>query len=296
MQQLDQYPLWTAMVTPFTDKGVIDFESFKNLIIKQQESGNAILILGSTGEALALDVKEKQQVVEFVNNLQLSIPVMVGVGGFRLQEQLEWIEFCNQQKINCFLLVTPLYAKPAIKGQTAWFQALLDKAEHPCMLYNIPSRTGVSLYPEVLTALQGHPNLWALKEASGILEDFRNYQLATPKISLYSGNDDLMPDYALMGGKGLVSVVANVWPKATKLYVEKSLVGDKQQLLPLWQGACKALFQVSNPIPAKVLLHQKHWIKSPMLRPPLTHEDIKDIEQLLNIDQTITHWFEQNRR
>jgi 4-hydroxy-tetrahydrodipicolinate synthase len=296
MQQLDQYPLWTAMVTPFTENGEIDFESFADLIIKQQEAGNAILILGSTGEALALDIKEKKQVVEFVSNLQLSIPVMVGIGGFRLNEQLEWIRFCNQKNIDGFLLVTPLYAKPALKGQTTWFQALLDKAEHPCMLYNIPSRTGVSLYYEVLTTLQNHPNLWSLKEASGTLEDFRTYQLAAPKISFYSGNDDLMPDYALMGSKGLVSVIANVWPKATKLYVEKSLAGDKQQLLPLWKDACNALFQVSNPIPAKVLLHKKQWIKSPMLRPPLTHEDIKDIEQLLNMDQAIAHWFKQNRR
>ena len=291
-----QYSLWTAMVTPFDEKGDIDFISFKNLIAKQEEAGNAILILGSTGEALALDIKEKKQVVEFVSNLQLSIPVMVGVGGFRLQEQLEWIEFCNQQKnINCFLLVTPLYAKPAVKGQTKWFQALLDKAQHPCMLYNVPSRTGVSLNPEVLTILQKHPNLWALKEASGTLDDFRNYQLAAPKVSLYSGNDDLMPNYAVMGSKGLVSVVANVWPKATHLYVEKCLAGLGDELLPLWKYASDALFQVSNPIPAKILLHKKQWIISPILKPPLTHEDIQDIKQLLNMDQAIENWLGANQ-
>jgi 4-hydroxy-tetrahydrodipicolinate synthase len=296
MNQLDQYSLWTAMVTPFSENGEIDFASLKNLIIKQQDAGNAILILGSTGEALALNINEKKQIIEFISNLQLSIPVMVGVGGFRLQEQLDWIEFCNQQKnIHSFLLVTPLYAKPGVKGQIKWFQALLDKAQHPCMLYNIPSRTGVTLYPAVLTVLQDHPNLWALKEASGTLDDFHNYRLAAPKVSLYSGNDDLMPYYALMSDKGLVSVVANVWPQATKLYVQKSLACQSSTLFPLWKDACRALFQVSNPIPVKVLLYKKQWIKSPTLRLPLTHEDIKDIKQLINADQEIEHWFEQNR-
>ncbi|KPJ67455.1 MAG: hypothetical protein AMJ43_04150 [Coxiella sp. DG_40] len=296
MNELNRYPVWTALITPFNEQGDIDFASLQKLIEKQQEAGNAILILGSTGEALALSVEEKKQVVSFVSNLKLTVPVMVGVGGFRLQEQLDWIRFCNQQSnVSSFLLVTPLYAKPALKGQAKWFQALLDEAKHPCMLYNIPSRTGVSLYPQVLTMLKGHSNLWSLKEASGTLDDFRNYKQASTSLALYSGNDDLMHDYAGMGGKGLVSVVANVWPHATKLYVEKCLDSQSDDLFPLWKDACKALFQVSNPIPVKVLLYKKQWIASPTLRPPLTYEDIKDIKQLIKMDQMIEKWFTRNK-
>ena len=292
MSQLDQYSLWTALVTPFDEQGAIDFVSMQALIEKQQAAGNAILILGSTGEALALSSDEKKQVVQFVSSLQLSIPVMVGVGGFRLPDQLEWIEFCQQQNnISCLLLVTPLYAKPAAKGQIIWFQTLLDKAQLSCMLYNIPSRTGVSLSPQVLTELKDHPNLWAIKEASGSLDDFHSYQSAAPNLAFYSGNDDLIP----MGSQGLVSVVANVWPEATKLYVAKNLAGQRDPSFSVWRDACQALFQVSNPIPVKTLLHKKQWIKSPTLRPPLTHEDIQDIEQLLKMDQAIENWFNQNK-
>ncbi len=296
MNGIDQYCVWTALVTPFDEQGDIDFVSLLKLIEKQQEARNAILILGSTGEALALSIEEKKQVVKFVSNLKLTIPVMVGVGGFRLQYQLRWIEFCNQQNnISCFLLVTPLYAKPALKGQVKWFRSLLDEAKYPCMLYNIPSRTGVSLCPQVLTMIKNHSNLWSLKEASGTLDDFHNYQVASPQLSLYSGNDDLMLDYARMGGKGLVSVVANVWPHATKLYVEKCLARKSDDLFPVWKDACDALFQVSNPIPVKVLLYKKQWIKSPTLRPPLTYEDIKDVKQLVNMDRMIEKWFTRNK-
>jgi len=296
MNKLNQYSVWTALITPFDEQGDIDFTSLQKLIEKQQEAGNAVLILGSTGEALALSVEEKKQVVKFVSNLKLTIPVMVGVGGFRLQDQLDWIGFCNRQNnISSFLLVTPLYAKPALKGQVKWFRALLDEAKHPCMLYNIPSRTGVSLYPQVLTMLKDHSNLWSLKEASGTLGDFRNYQEASPELALYSGNDDLMLDYARMGGKGLVSVVANVWPHATRLYVERCLAGQSDDLFPIWKDACNALFQVSNPIPVKVLLYKKQWITSPTLRSPLTYEDIKDIKQLVNIDRMIEKWFTRSK-
>ena len=291
--QVQQYSLWTALVTPFNDDGSVDYASMENLIEKQQEANNGILILGSTGEGLSLSIEEKQQVIKFVNDLKLTIPVMVGIGGFRIEDQLELMQYCHQYNVDCFLLVTPIYAKPNVKGQIKWFTGLLDKAERPCMLYNIPSRTGVNLYPEVLRKLKKHPRLWALKEGSGTLADFQEYRKAAPRLPIYSGNDDFMPHYGLMGAVGLVSVVANAWPKATKLYVEKSLSGDTN-LFPLWQCACAAMSQVTNPIPVKTLLHEKQWIKTPTLRLPLTHEDIKKIGPLLDMDGAIQEWWEAN--
>ncbi len=291
--QVQKYKLWTALVTPFNADGSVDYDSMTNLIKKQQEVDNGILILGSTGEGLALSIEEKRQVIKFVSDLDLTIPVMVGIGGFRLDDQLELMQYAHECDVDCFLLVTPIYAKPNVKGQIKWFASLLDKAERPCMLYNIPSRTGVALYPEVLRKLKSHPKLWALKEASGTLADFQAYRKAAPRLPIYSGNDDLMPHYGLLGAAGLVSVVSNVWPKATRLYLEKSLSGDIS-LFPLWQCACSAMFQVSNPIPVKVLLHEKTWIKSPALRLPLTHEDIKKVGPLLDMDGAIQEWWEAN--
>lgn len=294
--KLEQYKLWTALVTPFDKKDQIVYADLKKLLLKQQQAGNGVLILGSTGEALALSLEEKKQIVKFVSELKLSVPIMVGVGGFRLEDQLAWIEYCQQYDVASFLLVTPLYAKPSAKGQVAWFKALLDKADRPCMLYNIPSRTGVALHPKVLTKLHEHPNFWAVKEASGTLEDFQKYRDAAPDLAIYSGNDDLMPHYGLMGCQGLVSVVANAWPDATKIYVDKCLKGKGVEVLPLWQAASAAMFQVSNPIPVKALLCEKQWISTPNLRLPLSHKDLKSVGLLLDMDSAIFEWWQQNAK
>jgi len=272
---MQQTKLWTALITPFDNNGKIDYGSLENLILKQQQANNGILILGSTGEALALSLTEKKQIIKLIAKLNLSIPVMVGVGGFRLPDQIEWVEFCQQQQnISSFLLVTPLYAKPNVKGQTMWFQALLDKSKLPCMLYNIPSRTGVELHPQVLTALKDHPNLWALKEAGGNINDYQKYSAAASKLEIFCGNDDQITDYLALGAKGLVSVMANVWPQVTKEYITKT--NGKNISTLAWQKACKKLFVVTNPIPTKAMLYKKGWIKSPYLRLPLTHEDMSD--------------------
>ncbi|MFZ9035880.1 MAG: dihydrodipicolinate synthase family protein, partial [Francisellaceae bacterium] len=164
------HSLYTAIITPMRDDGNIDFISFKNLLEIQQKADCGVVILGSTGESLAIDDKEKRQIVHFVMALNLSIPVIVGVGGYQLQQQLDWIDFCNSYHISGYLLVTPLYAKPGTKGQSQWFEALLDASDKPCMLYNVPSRTGIHLSDETLSALKHHPRLWALKEASGDID------------------------------------------------------------------------------------------------------------------------------
>lgn len=287
--------LWTALVTPMKENGDLDLDELASLIHKQDEAGNGVLILGSTGEGLALGLEDKKKVVKTASNLNIDVPVMVGVGGFNLREQLEWIEYCQQFEIDCFLLVTPLYAKPNLKGQTAWFKALMDAADKPCMIYNVPSRTGVKLDPRVLKQLGDHPNLFALKEASGSVADFQQFRKAAPDLSVLSGDDGLMPFFAMAGCRGLVSVASNVWPKATHAYVEECLKGNGPQLLPLWQECTEALFAVSNPIPSKVLLKEKGWIKNSTLRPPLTDEEMSDTTKLLEADRRIQEWFQQHK-
>jgi len=288
MKALNQYAVWTALITPFDENQKIDYNSLKQLIAKQQKANNAILIIGSTGEGLALTLNEKKEFVKFVSGLNLTIPVMVGVGGFNLEQQLEWISFCNDYPIDAYLLVTPLYAKPGIQGQTNWFEALLNKASKPCMLYNIPSRTGVSLYPDVLKNLAGHSNLWALKDASGQIETFRQYRNALASLAIYSGEDALMPELAKEGTKGSVSASANIWPEKYNQYIEKCFAHTLGESAETWKKSIKTLFQLaSNPIPVKVLLHHKNEIKTPFLRPPLSHQDLTDFETLLKADKMI---------
>lgn len=289
-QSFDAFPLWTALITPFLENNQIDFTSLKKIATAQAQAGNGLLLLGSTGEGLALTSAEQLSIVEFVCDLQLNTPLMVAVGGYNLPEQINWVHRCNELSIDCFLLGTPLYAKPGVVGQTQWFKALLDAAKFPCMLYNVPARSGVEIPIATVQNLQDHPNCWAMKEASGDLNKFLNYRKYCSNIELYSGEDAMLPYLVPAGAKGLVSVCANVWPQATKTYVQLCLAGQTQTLFPLWNDAVEALFCVANPIPVKVLMQQQQNIQTALLRAPLTHLELTDNTELLAFDEKINQW------
>ena len=169
---LNQYKLWTAVVTPLNEKHQVDYETLTHIIKDQCEANNGLLILGSTGEALNITLDEKKKIVEHVIKLNPSSPVMVGVGGHQLQETMEWVNYLETQKIQAYLMVTPLYAKPGPIGQFQWFKSLMDVATKPVMLYNVPGRTAVALASEAVAQLSHHKNFWAIKEASGSVEKF----------------------------------------------------------------------------------------------------------------------------
>lgn len=285
--------LWTALVTPFNEDGSIDFNSLQKIANLQAQSGNGLLLLGSTGEGLALTSEEQFSIVDYVCNLALPVPLMVAVGGYNLAEQVTWIERCNTLPIHSYLLGTPLYAKPGTVGQTQWFLTLLNKSAHPCMLYNVPSRSGVEIPIETVKQVQNHPNCWAMKEASGDVNKFFAYSQHCPDIELYSGEDAMMPYLVPAGVKGLVSVCANAWPQATKIYVERCLAGQTTQLFPLWNNAVDELFCVANPIPVKVLMNQKNMINTATLRPPLTQLELNSDNNLNKVDQLITQWLSE---
>ncbi|NGP88176.1 4-hydroxy-tetrahydrodipicolinate synthase [Fodinibius halophilus] len=288
--------LYTAIVTPMKENGDVDLDGLASLIHRQDEADNGVLVLGSTGEGLALGLEDKKQVVKTATSLNIEVPIMVGVGGFNLRNQIAWMEYCHDFEVDSFLLVTPLYAKPGPKGQVKWFKSLLDTAERPCMLYNVPSRTGTEMSLLVLKELAGHPNFKAVKEASGSIDDFQQYRKTAEDIAFYSGDDGLLPFFAMAGCNGLVSVAANVWPKETHQYVDWCLDGRGPELLPLWQECTDTLFKWSNPVPAKVLLQEKGWIENARLRSPLTTEEVDDISLLKNADNMIQQWYTKTNK
>ena len=290
---IPQCSLWTALITPFSEQGHIDFDSLAQAATRQANAGNGIVLLGSTGEGLALSAQEQLSIVEYVCQLNLTAPLMVAVGGYNLAEQVQWIERCNQLPIHAYLLGTPIYAKPGPVGQTQWFTALLDAANFPCMLYNVPSRSGVEIPLTTMVAVQEHQNCWAMKEASGDLNKFLAYREKCPDVALFSGEDAMMPYLASAGAQGLVSVCANAWPAATHRYVELCLAGQNQGLFPLWQNAVDALFQAANPIPVKVLMALQGEISHPQLRAPLTHFELAANHGLLEQNQLINQWYVQ---
>ncbi len=294
--RVKNFHLWTALITPFNQDNSIDFESLQVIAIEQAKAGNALLLLGSTGEGLALTTNEQLSVVKFVCQLTLNVPIMVAVGGYNLAEQVAWLAQCNELAIDAYLLATPLYAKPGGIGQTQWFTTLLDEAKFPCMLYNVPSRSGTEIPVSTVQSVQNHPNCWAMKEASGDLNKFLHYSEHCPHIDLYSGEDAMLPYLVAGGAKGLVSVCANAWPEATHCYVEQCLTKhglDNQALFPLWKNAVEALFSVANPIPVKVLMHKNNTISTAILRAPLTHLELAEDNELLNFNEKINFWLSE---
>lgn len=292
---MEQFPLWTAIVTPMNTDGSVDYESFELLLRKQEEAGNGVLVLGSTGEGLNLNEEEKRGIVQFTKGLDLDVPVMVGIGGFDLSAQVDFIHWLNEIEPDALLLVTPLYAKPGAEGQFEWFSELMAETELPCMLYNVPSRTGVKMHPSVPARLSKEfDNLMGVKEASGSVEEFKAFRREAPDVKFYSGDDGMTPAFTKEGGVGLVSVASNVWPKATRKYVDLCLADETEDLFPLWKNATDALFKAPNPVPVKTLLHKKRWITNDTVRLPLSLSDIsEEVEnELLEQDKNIAEWLD----
>ncbi len=296
MSRMNEPRVWTAIVTPLKKQGhELDFKAFESLLRRQEAAGNGVIVLGSTGEGLALALEQKKALVQATMKLKLSVPVMAGVGGFQLPDCQEWIRWCEGQGVEGFLLVTPIYSKPGKEGQSRWFTALLETATRPCMVYNVPSRAGVKLHPEALREISSHRNLWAVKESSGSTSEFLSLKASAPNLRFFCGDDGLMPYFASAGAEGLVSVAANVWPEATRAYAELSINGKHEGLLPLWHDSSEALFSASNPVPVKALLAQKGWIESAETLPPLSGADMKNLDALISADKKVGAWLEARK-
>jgi len=288
---LNDYKLWTAVITPMKEDGSVNYDDLTNVLRDQEAAKNGILILGSTGEALNLDEDEKVKILEHTLSLNLTSPIMVGVGGINLTDTVKWIDYLETLPVHCYLLVTPLYAKPGTVGQYEWFKTLLDDSSRPCMLYNVPGRTGVKMSFEAIELLKDHKNFWAIKEASGSTEDFSKYVKAAPGAMVYSGDDAMLPDYTPLGAKGLVSVASNVWAKQTHNYVQKALSNELNETeKTLWRDCSNSLFMASNPIPVKRLMEIDGQITNATLRAPLTHKEIEDDSQLRLAHSKINEW------
>jgi len=295
-KDINSTPLWTAIVTPMNEDASIDFVSFEKILRDQDAAKNGLVILGSTGEALNLGRDECKKILEFGLGLKLNSPIMTGIGGFNLADTLEYTNYLNSLSgLSAYLVVTPLYAKPGEHGQTAWFKAIMDTATRACMLYNVPSRTGVKMNFNAIKNLANHKNFWAIKEASGSVEDFKKYVEANPHARVYSGDDGMLPDFAPLGCVGLVSVASNAWPMQTRAYVDKTL--DKKLTsdeAKLWAKACDTLFIAANPVPVKNLMQVQGKIKTNILRAPLSHLDLADNTPVLEANKAVLNWYKEN--
>ena len=290
-------PVWTALITPFREDGSVHMEDLIGLVRRQDAAGNGILLFGSTGEGLALSTREKREILDEVRTLSLRVPLMVGVGGSQLETQLEWIEHCNAGPANAFLLVAPPYAKPGEAGMVHWFRALMDRSEHPCMIYNIPSRSGVKITPSVLNQLSDHPNCWAVKEASGSIRDYCEFTKRVPGVTFYAGDDGMFPFFSRVGTKGVVSVASNIWPLQTRMFVEACFRHATVPDFHEWNASISALFSAPNPIPVKAMMKFIGFLESDRLRLPLSRADLReeDLERLRIADAAMKEWLFRDR-
>ena len=276
----------TALVTPLNENG-IDYENFGRLIDWQMEQGiNALVICGTTGEASTLTDQEHRDAIEFaVKRVNKRVPVIAGTGANDTAYAVSLTKFACEVGADACLVVTPYYNKATQNGLVKMFTTIADASTVPLILYNIPGRTGVNIAPETFVKLADHPMIAAVKEASGnISQCVKIMQLVGDKIDMYSGNDDQIVPIMSIGGKGVISVLSNVFPKETAELCQKFFDGDvagsaKMQLdyLPL----INALFSEVNPIPVKAAMSKMGFGEN-YVRLPLTPMEEAHAEVLYN--------------
>lgn len=274
----------TALITPLNENGV-DYDNFGRLIDWQIEQGiNALVICGTTGEASTLTDAEHKEAIRFaVERANHRVPIIAGTGGNDTAYAVELTKYACEVGADACLVVTPYYNKATQNGLVKMFTTIADASTKPLILYNIPSRTGVNIAPETFVKLADHPMIAGVKEASGnISQCVKIMQLVGDKLDMYSGNDDQIVPIMSIGGKGVISVLSNVFPKETVELCDKFFAGDVQgstkmqlEYLPL----INALFSEVNPIPVKAAMAKMGFGEN-FVRLPLTPMEEQHAEVL----------------
>ncbi len=246
----------TAIITPFTEDGV-DWEAFGRLIDYQLAGGiNALVAAGTTGEGSTLTDREHEEVIAFcVKRVAGRVPVIAGTGSNNTAHAIERTKTACAAGADAVLLVTPYYNKTTQRGLIASFSAIADASSVPCILYNVPSRTGLNMLPETLAVLAKHEKISAVKEAAGSLSQIAKERvLCGDDLDIISGCDDQIVPTLSLGGKGIISVVANILPKETTEICNRFFKGDIQGATQLQLKLLNLMNQLmieTNPIPAK---------------------------------------------
>lgn len=275
----------TAIITPLNESG-IDFEQFGKMIDWQIEAGvDAIVVAGTTGEGSTLtDAEHKDAIKYCVEKVAGRVPVIAGTGSNDTAYAIELSKYACEVGADALLLVTPYYNKATQKGLIESFKAVADVSTKPCILYNVPSRTGCNLLPETVAELARHEKIVAIKEASGNLSQIAKLiSLCGDSIDVYSGNDDQIVPIMALGGKGVISVLSNVVPTKTAEMCRYMLEGNTAKGAELqlkYIELIDALFCEVNPIPVKAACAAMGYCDN-YLRLPLTPMEPQNEARLL---------------
>ena len=264
-----------AIITPMHEDGRIDYDSLRNLIEWHIESGtDGLIVAGTTGEAPTLSTDELFELVKFaVEVVSGRIPVVAGSGTNSTSSSIERSHLVTKAGADALLVVVPYYNKPTQAGIKAHFLAIADAVELPIILYNVPGRTSCDMLPDTVSELSVHPRIVALKEAKeydGRIQEI--IKECKGKLLLLSGDDLTCREFMLLGGDGIISVTANIAPKAMKQLCVAALAGDAELSEEIDSKICSLhsdLFKEPNPTPTKWALVQMGKIPSDGTRLPL---------------------------
>ena len=262
-----------AIITPMHADGTVNFEELGRIIDDQIAHGtDAIVICGTTGESAALSHEEHVECIRFaVKHTAKRVPVIAGTGSNDTAFAIEISKEAEEAGADALLLVTPYYNKTSQAGLIAHYTAIANAVTLPCIIYNVPSRTGVNLQPATLAELAKLPNVNAVKEASGNISQVADVAaLCGEELNIYSGNDDQIVPILSLGGKGVISVLSNVAPQQAHDICAAWFSGDTAKSLELQLNAlplCHALFADVNPIPVKWAMNRLGWNAGPLRLP-----------------------------
>lgn len=277
-----------ALVTPFKN-GKVDEDALRELIEFQVKGGtSAIVPCGTTGESATLDFEEHKRVIDItVKAVNKRVPVIAGTGGNSTSEAIELTEHAKHVGVDATLQVTPYYNKPSQEGLYRHFKAIAEAVPLPQILYNVPGRTGLNMLPETVARLADIKEIVAIKEASGNLGQMAEIiGLVGDKITLLSGDDNLTLPVLAIGGKGVISVVANIEPVDTANMIiqwEKGNIEEAKRLYYKLLPLCQAMFYETNPVPVKTSLALMGKIGDEMRLPlaPLSQGNLEKLKKAL---------------
>lgn len=262
-----------AIVTPFNEDRSVNYAQFETLIQFHLDNGtDALIVSGTTGESPTLTDDEKLKLFEVaVKKVAGKIPVIAGTGSNDTAHVIHLSQKAQALGVDGLLLVTPYYNKSTQAGLVAHFTAIADSVDIPCILYNVPGRTGVNLLPETVAELSAHPNIAALKEASGNISQIVKVASLIPEgFKLYSGNDDQIVPLLSVGGHGVITVLGNIMPRETHDMVMHYLEGNIKEAMRLQletKAVTDALFSEVNPIPVKAAANLMGFQAGPLRLP-----------------------------
>ena len=259
--------VFTALVTPFTDKKEVDKECLKKIVKFQLDKGISGLVpMGTTGESPTVSHDENMDVVEVVvKEVNGKVPVIAGTGSNSTSEAIRMTKLAKRIGADASLQVAPYYNKPTQEGLYRHFMTIADEVELPMMVYNIKGRSGVNIETDTLMRLAKHENIVAVKEASGDMNQMMDVIRRKPAdFNVLSGDDNLALPLTLMGGTGVVSVVSNIIPQWMEEMIQAARKGDVEkaktihyELLPLF----KSMFVETNPIPVKTAMAEMGLVR-----------------------------------